>query len=1503
MKSSIALSRSGKSCVTKSRHYMTRESRYVTTMIFCLAVVLIMLTCFSSQTFAAGGAVEWTYNSAVIGKQESRAMAVDSSGNVVLAGFVEAASSDYHTIKVLADGSGLAWPAKAFDLAGAPDLATAVAVDGNDDIIVTGYVHNGSNYDIHTIKYSGADGSLIWQHTFNGSGGGNDFANAIVIDSLNNIYIGGTMQNASGKDDFVVVKYVPAGPNPDDTPTWSVSYNGPDDAHDRLTAIAVGVDGIAVTGESQNAASDFDFVVVKFALDGVKGWEKRYSDSGNGKGLDVALDASGDVIATGYVDNGSDRDHYTVKYPSIDGPAVWVKIRDRGYDDEGRSLWLDSAGNVYVTGTSFTLTTNKDLTVTRYAAADGNDTAPDGWHVDYNTINGNSDVGVDTVGDDSGDIFVTGITNDNAGGFDDIHTYKFCKETGAMLWFATHGVLSKHDRPVGLELAPDGHPIMAGWSDTDSTGYDFIAVKYNAGALDAPTSLIATTVSTSEISLTWADNSDNEENFVVERKNGSNDWVTVTSSLSADTTSYNDTGLTADHRYYYRVKATNAADGSSPYSNEVNARTTIISYVPPAWQHQYAGIDGGDDEPVAIAVGPDNHPVATGYSFAFEGGYDYYTIKLDRADAAVEQWSARYNDGDNESDFARAVAVDSSNRAVVSGYASLYGGGTGNTNDIYTLSYPADGSTPTWTHQYNGPSGNDDRSAAVATAVDGSDNTVVVGYGKNATLDNDIYVIKYSADGTPQTPLWASTPYDRGGDDQPAAVAYDPNGDIFVAGKSWNGSDFDYFVAKYNGSDGSLAWGGAPRFYNGTGNSTDYANSLAVDGIGNLYVTGYSVGSAGNGDIVTLKYEGTTGNIMPGWPKVYDGGGYDTGASIGIDIVNNDVVVAGTTFVGPGNHDVMVVRYTPDGNEVWSKFLDFTGGDEAAAAMSIDRTGVACVTAATDSGSGDDIVSVMFDHSGLIVGANIFDGAAGGVDYPSDVVFNTYGEAFVAGATTNAGNNTDFIIFKTTSTVVQAPSPLTAALLYSEADLSWADNSLDETGFRIERKTGSCSDAVPWVPVTETAANVTGYLASGLNPGNPYCFRAQSFNDLGEASRWVEVDVVTVAAEPPDGLSATVLNTTDILIEWNDLTTGETGFNLQRCQGAGCDFSVHTNIPLPAETISYVDAEVCEGETYKYQINTYKTGQWVSDYGSSTPDVLAASMQAPTALTSDWVSEEWVELKWTDNSGDETEFLIERCAGGGCSNFAALDTLTSPAGNVLYLRMDEAAWSSIPGEVVDLSATGNHGQAYGSATTTSDGKYANAGVFNGSSAYLSTPLMIDQAEETSQGASFAAWIYPASTSANNHFVIGTDDGGNDWSLLRNAGSWYVANGIDDALVNTGIAVTINSWHHMAVVFDAVSGVTLYQDGVAVWSNAAIDFDDSSAAVHIGRRGSLNQEFFDGRLDEVSAFNRTLTAAEVGVLYDHGLGRYNDLTVVFSTTYNYQVKAYKSSSCDWTSLSS
>ena len=84
--------------------------------------------------------------------------------------------------------------------------------------------------------------------------------------------------------------------------------------------------------------------------------------------------------------------------------------------------------------------------------------------------------------------------------------------------------------------------------------------------------LVATTISSSQVNLSWQDDSDNETGFKIERKTGAGGTYSQIATVGANVTSYSNTSLSANTTYYYRVRAYSAA-GNSDYSNEASATT------------------------------------------------------------------------------------------------------------------------------------------------------------------------------------------------------------------------------------------------------------------------------------------------------------------------------------------------------------------------------------------------------------------------------------------------------------------------------------------------------------------------------------------------------------------------------------------------------------------------------------------------------------------------------------------------------------------------------------------------------------------------------------------------------------------------------------------------------------------------------------------------------------------------------------------------------------------
>ncbi len=115
--------------------------------------------------------------------------------------------------------------------------------------------------------------------------------------------------------------------------------------------------------------------------------------------------------------------------------------------------------------------------------------------------------------------------------------------------------------------------------------------------------------------------------------------------------------------------------------------------------------------------------------------------------------------------------------------------------------------------------------------------------------------------------------------DYARAITYDTTGNVYVTGGSpGNGTSIDYFTIKLT-SLGDTLW---TARYNGFGAGVDIASSIAVDDLGNVYVTGRSDQSLTNFDYATLKYNSSG---VQQWAKRYNRplNGNDAASSLVLD--------------------------------------------------------------------------------------------------------------------------------------------------------------------------------------------------------------------------------------------------------------------------------------------------------------------------------------------------------------------------------------------------------------------------------------------------------------------------------------------------------------------------------------------------------------------------------------------------------------------------------------------
>ena len=120
------------------------------------------------------------------------------------------------------------------------------------------------------------------------------------------------------------------------------------------------------------------------------------------------------------------------------------------------------------------------------------------------------------------------------------------------------------------------------------------------------------------------------------------------------------------------------------------------------------------------------------------------------------------------------------------------------------------------------------------------------------------------------------------------------------------------------------------------------------------------------------------------------------------------------------------------------------------------------------------------------------------------------GDAVITGGTFNQESKDFRIGFGAAESPPYPPTGLTAAATSaSQVDIAWTDNSGNETGFRIERKTGSDGT---YSQTATVGADVTAYADTGLTPGTTYYYRVNAYNTAGDSGYSNEVNATTLTS-------------------------------------------------------------------------------------------------------------------------------------------------------------------------------------------------------------------------------------------------------------------------------------------------------------------------------------------------------------------------------------------------------
>lgn len=358
---------------------------------------------------------EWARSFGGNSGELSEAIALDASGNVYTAGYFQStvdfdpgtgvssitAVGNFDVFVQKMDASGNFIWARTFGGV-LHDKCFSIAIDASGNVYTTGIFRDTVDFDpgigVYELVSNGTDdifiqkmdsaGNFIWARSFGGIT--TDVANSIAVDTWGNVYTTGhfvdtvdfdpgpgvnNLVSGAGVLSAIFIQKLDASGNF----VWAKSF-GENDGSGTGSSIALDASGNIYTTGTYIGTLDFDlgpgvsnlvsvahgqdFFLLKLDSLGDFVWAKSCGGAGSDGGSSVAVDAYGNVYATGIYIGPSDfdpgpgvinlpylggTDVFVLKLDAV-GNLAWIKYFGGSDYDWGYSLAVDEAGSIYVTG-------------------------------------------------------------------------------------------------------------------------------------------------------------------------------------------------------------------------------------------------------------------------------------------------------------------------------------------------------------------------------------------------------------------------------------------------------------------------------------------------------------------------------------------------------------------------------------------------------------------------------------------------------------------------------------------------------------------------------------------------------------------------------------------------------------------------------------------------------------------------------------------------------------------------------------------------------------------------------------------------------------------------------------------------------------------------------------------------------------------------------------------------------------------------------------------------